>query len=377
MKILQLAFISCFAVISATACGARELSTQELAQVQALRQELQGVEADLQDAQARDAEVAGGLVKSLIAVRLEILKTNKALIAQRINALESGAKITVETVGAKPDEQEASRLATEIEANEAELRVARAEAERYGGLVGALKASTVATQEQTLAMLKQRYLFAKYGLTYPAAPPASTPTPTAKVDPAVPTPHLAQLSTAEGPFGFTAALSRTQIESMVGELLQSAPSGTYLYATKRVPKPHPSFESFVLLIAPNSGLCQVRAVGIDVQTSSHGLDLHQAFDVMQTALTNIYGPAKVVDQLLPGSIWNDPQDWMMALKKKERILQGHWQAQGSTTLRNAVKDIYLEARASDTDTGFLLLQYEFSNNSLCEDEVKRGEGNAL
>lgn len=153
----------------AAAC-ARDLSPEEVALVDSLKKERDGVEAEIKAAEARNAELAGGLVKSLVETRLELLKTNLELLRQRIHAIEAGGKIEVVASAVAPDPDVAEELAREIESQEAELAAARADEARYsGGLVKAMKASTVATQEMTLAMLRQRYLSAKYGLAAPVA----------------------------------------------------------------------------------------------------------------------------------------------------------------------------------------------------------------
>lgn len=135
-----------------------------------IRKDLAALQTEINAAQAKDAQYSGGLIKALIGMRLEILLTSKALLEQRIHALESGAKITVETRGTKPDPDRARQIFAEIQRTRQELDASRRDAERYtGGLVHAIKHSTVATQEQTLAMLAQEFFVTKYGLGTPRA----------------------------------------------------------------------------------------------------------------------------------------------------------------------------------------------------------------
>lgn len=154
--------------------GPRKLTPEEQQQVSDLKAELATIDQELAAIRSEDKLYSGGLIKSLIAVRQEVVKTTRALVQQRIHAIESGAPVKVETVSATPDRERANQLAQELTAQTSEVKAARAEAERYsGGLVGALKASTVATQENTLAMLRQQYVMAKYGLVTPTAKPIS------------------------------------------------------------------------------------------------------------------------------------------------------------------------------------------------------------
>jgi len=156
-------------IVALLSCGSPQPTPEELAKIQALKGELEQIQKEITEASARDAELAGGLLKVLVEARLEILKTNEALVQQRIHALESGAKITVGTMGSEPNPELASKLEEEIKAQEKELLAAQQEAAKYsGGLILAMKLSTIATQENSLAMLRQRYLIAKYGLSVPS-----------------------------------------------------------------------------------------------------------------------------------------------------------------------------------------------------------------
>lgn len=144
-------------------------SPEDQAKIDALQAELKAVRAEVSAAEQKNAGLAGGLVKALVEVRLEVLKTTEALVQQRIQALESGARITATVPGSQVDLKLAESLEAEIKKQEDELKAAQADAAQYsGGLVGAMKDATVATREQSLAMLKQRYLAAKYAL--PTAP---------------------------------------------------------------------------------------------------------------------------------------------------------------------------------------------------------------
>ena len=149
-------------------------SPEDVETIAALQTELGQVRSEITAAEEKNAKYSGGLIKSLIETRVEILKTTEALVQQRIHALESGADITIGVAGAEPDEEMAKQLQREIDSQLTELESAKEEAATYsGGLIGSMKLATVATQEQTVAMLQQRYLAAKYGLSG-AIPAVST-----------------------------------------------------------------------------------------------------------------------------------------------------------------------------------------------------------
>lgn len=147
-----------------TACAAQP-SPEEIKTIENLRGELESIRTEIAVAEEKNADLAGGLVKALVEARLEILKTTEALVQQRIHAIEGGARIEITVKGSEPDPELAQALGAQIAEQQKELEEVRREAARYsGGLVAAMKSAAVATSEQTLAMLKQRYLSAKYGL---------------------------------------------------------------------------------------------------------------------------------------------------------------------------------------------------------------------
>ena len=176
---LTLSFLFIAIVVSATAGAAvTEAQEQEITQLLAERER---VEAEIVLATEDHERYAGGLIKSLIATRLEVLRTTSALLQQRVHAIQSGAEIDIVVSGSDPDPDLAARLLPEIEAQRAKVEAARQEAARYsGGLVQAMGLSTAATLANTLALLEQRYLAAEYGLPTPGIRPAQLPggTPT-------------------------------------------------------------------------------------------------------------------------------------------------------------------------------------------------------
>lgn len=159
-------------VISLSRLGCSSELTPEQKQLAVnLKQDLGRIRQEIGDATKDDAAYSSGLIKSLIGVRLEVLKTNEALVEQRIHAIEAGTPITLVVNAAKPDPTRAAQLAEEIESQKRKVTGARAEADRYsGGLVQAMAETTVATARNTLAMLEQQYFIAKYGLAIPPAP---------------------------------------------------------------------------------------------------------------------------------------------------------------------------------------------------------------
>lgn len=155
-------------VVLLVACS-KSLSPEDRALVQTLRTELEVTKREITAAELQNAAYTGGMIKALVTMRLEFLKTNEALIQQRIQAVESGTKISVETVATKPDAERAKQLETELAKQEQKATEAEAKAGLYsGGLIGVMALMGAATERNSVAMLRQQYLIAKYGLASPA-----------------------------------------------------------------------------------------------------------------------------------------------------------------------------------------------------------------
>lgn len=365
-----------------TGCGPQELTPEQKQEVAALKTELSQTESEISAAKEVDQQFSGGLIKNLTTARLEVLGTNKALLEQRINAIESGAKIDVVVSGTKPDPELAASIKTEIDTLTAKINEAKADASQYtGGLIQVLKLSAVATEEQSMAMLQQKYLTAKYGLAEVKLAPIQDDVAAAS-DKKEATAKTTQeqpplLPPAEGPFGLEAGLTQKNIEDMIGAKLKPLPDSVNLYTSDKLPKQNADFEMYGLLISPKAGLCQIRAVGKNIDTDSYGLALKSRFEDLSSSLSSLYGKAETTDLLLAGSIWKEPQDWMMGLNKKERFLSATWKGTKETPLKNNIGAISIEARANSSAQGYVYLQYTFTNDDVCQAEIEGAKKSSL
>lgn len=171
----------------------------------------------------------------------------------------------------------------------------------------------------------------------------------------------------KGPFGLAGGMTIEELKSVSS--ITNGPSAG-VYQTDKVPKPHPMFETYLLLVSEKSGLCKVAAIGKDFESNSFGHSVKSNFKEIENGLTEKYGkPDHAFDQVLAGSIWDDPEDFMMGLLRNERVLKSFWGGD-KKELIDGVHSIGLSANAIDMRTAYLSLQYEFSNIDDCMEEQK-------
>jgi hypothetical protein len=149
------------------------------------------------------------------------------------------------------------------------------------------------------------------------------------------------------------------------------------YVTASVPKPHSAFETYILEIPEKTGLAWVKAVGKALDTNSFGTQIISAFDAMEAKLANTYGRYERHDFLLPGSIWDEAQDWTNSLLRKERILISEWAPQHGSQLVDQLSSVALIASAEDASSGYIAIEYTFENHAAAEAEIAAMEDDAL
>jgi hypothetical protein len=171
---------------------------------------------------------------------------------------------------------------------------------------------------------------------------------------------------APEPFGFRVAMSKAQVLALVTPQSVLKDDGDSIELST-APAPHEDFDTYVVSVSPSSGIAKVMALSKDLTTNVYGEAVKQKFDEVKAALNKKYGdPTNTFDFLGDGSVWTEPTEWMMGLAKGERTLSAFW-----ATANNA--RISLEASAAAEESGYLIVQYEYSNYEtwLAEHNQKR------
>lgn len=163
------------------------------------------------------------------------------------------------------------------------------------------------------------------------------------------------------PFGIAAGTKFTDAEI-------SRDLGKFNFVLKGVPTPHPAFESFLAWSPPGVGTCQIKAIGVTRSNDAFGTGVRADFATLKAQLEQVYGAGRVNDFLRPGALWDEPREWVMAIRQNERTLQAVWGSlqDNAPQLKDAVIEIILTISALDSDTAYILLQYRFSNYKACQ-----------
>ena len=173
---------------------------------------------------------------------------------------------------------------------------------------------------------------------------------------------------ADGPFGFIAG---SDISKYAGCTPREGSSTQYRCVS--VPKPHDDMELYTVTYTPETGICRVYAASRTVTDSVFGERTRDLANELIQQISSSYGPPERYDFLRRGSIWKEPQDWMMALLKEERSFSAFW----TKKMKNRVRGISLDARALKTDAGWVGLSFEFDNYDACEAIEKKRKASSF
>lgn len=172
---------------------------------------------------------------------------------------------------------------------------------------------------------------------------------------------------AGGPFGLSKGMTLDQID----ETAQQIDHG--VYTTQNVPHTHSSFKRYALIIGPTTGLCKVKAVSKSIATNSSGDQLRTKYESMRSRLDKIYGQGETTDSIEPESMWKDPEQFMMGLVEKDRVLATVWKINNGSQFKDEIEFVFLKALPTRSDNGFLMLEYEFKGFATCLKEISRWE----
>lgn len=168
------------------------------------------------------------------------------------------------------------------------------------------------------------------------------------------------------PFGLRQGMSAEELGVMAANV------GGGMYKLTSVPLPHPDIEFYVAQVSPRTGLCYVKGVGKPVRTSGNGTELQSQFASMRDEISASFGHSRTVDLLLSDSMWEGPRDWMAGLAERERVLFAHWTTETRANLGPHLTNVFVGAKAKDSESGYLVVEYYFDNEPDCQEEIEDG-----
>ena len=148
------------------------------------------------------------------------------------------------------------------------------------------------------------------------------------------------------------------------------------YTCTDVPKPHSSFESYVIQASDQHGICWVKGVGKDISDNGYGTSTKRKLEELKASLERGYGPAsETTDFLIYGALWDDSDEWLMSIRQKQRVFMYQWDAPEGQKYK--LDKIYLAAGATGSDTGYIALDYYSSDHEACTQATSKLEDDSL
>jgi len=156
-------------------------------------------------------------------------------------------------------------------------------------------------------------------------------------------------------FGLKMGMKKAEVIASVGPNAAEEDLGDVLILAT-APKPDAHFVQYVVFVPPETGVIKIVAISSDVTTKSSGETLRDKFNELRSSLEADHGKAALLfDFLIPGSDWNEPGDWMIALLNHERTLMAGWEPDEEGV------SLAEKACAIDPQTGYVMVTYEFPN----------------
>lgn len=148
------------------------------------------------------------------------------------------------------------------------------------------------------------------------------------------------------------------------------------YTCTNVPKPHSSFESYVIEASDQHGICWVKGIGKDISDNGYGTSTKSKLEELKASLERGYGPvSEKTDYLIYNALWDDADEWLMSIRQKQRIFMYQWDAPEGQKYKLA--SIYLAAGATSSSTGYIALEYYSTDHDACQQANSKLEDDSL
>jgi hypothetical protein len=170
-----------------------------------------------------------------------------------------------------------------------------------------------------------------------------------------------------GPFGTKQGMTVQQLRAAGSDLRLRRDD---VYVARRLPRNLDGIDFYEMWIDPALGLCKLRAVGKTIESNDFGDQTKRAFTRFEELLEEVYGPKKKFDFLQSGSIWDDDNDWSMALSKEERTLSAYWDESEGSRMKDSITGIQLAANGLNARQSYIDITYEFAITPKCMERTQ-------
>lgn len=174
---------------------------------------------------------------------------------------------------------------------------------------------------------------------------------------------LVASSTAAGPFGIDT--ENFSLESYDCEPVNT----TTFFKCSTIPNKHPDIESYIIQYAEKVGVCMIKGISVDIRDNVFGSNIQSKIEQIKEQISSKYGAGDDIRYLQSGSIWDEPEDWMVGLAKDERTFATEW---NMATPIDGTSIIFLAAKAINRETGYFVVEFYSSDHKKC-DEVRNAD----
>ena len=167
------------------------------------------------------------------------------------------------------------------------------------------------------------------------------------------------MNNASSPFGLPLEAGPLQSINLGDPLNVTGMGGSLSTYSVNPPNPQPLFDSYSVLVHDELGILRITGIGKRHKNDKDGQAVRSDFDRLVKSLDGKYGTnlkhivnesvpagdqsgfAQVFDYLEPSSIWNRDEDFLRALKNRDRLLFKYYSLEGYDPL----SDIHVTAIA--------------------------------
>lgn len=159
-----------------------------------------------------------------------------------------------------------------------------------------------------------------------------------------------------GPFGI-------EVDGFTLEKYACESTSGLFYKCSNIPLPHNEFEMYGVRYHPDVGVCTIKAIGRDISNDGFGTSTKNKVDEIYNQVSPKYGEIEKADFLLPSSIWNEADEWLMGIVKNERIYAYIGDVSPAV---EGIKEYGVMATASSSDTGYVTVEFLTINSEKCD-----------